>query len=131
MKIEKIPQNTADKKKILIVDDEQDILDTFIDMFKLKGYKCDGARNGSQALNLTRKNQYSIIISDINMPIMNGAAFFKKFKEKDSTTPFVFITGYQVSNELRDIVSKANAIVNKPITFQEFYTLVENQINTN
>ncbi len=116
---------TPEKKKILIVDDEQFILETFIEMFQLKGYSCDGAKNGKEALLLTEINTYNIIVSDINMPTMNGPTFFKKFKERDTKTPFVFITGYEITDEIKDVIKKASAVINKPVGFQEFFELIE------
>jgi CheY-like chemotaxis protein len=117
----KIPK----KITILIVEDEKLILETFIEIFRLKGYNCDGAYNGLEALKLLEENNYDVIISDINMPIMNGPTFFKKFREKDKDTPFVFITGYEVTKEIKEVIKKANAIFTKPVSYQEFFKTIE------
>jgi DNA-binding NtrC family response regulator len=111
--------------KILIVDDEQPILETFIEMFELKGFNCDGAENGLEALHLTEQNNYDIIVSDINMPVMSGTAFFTKLQETNDHTPFIFITGYEVTSEIDKVVKKATAIISKPVQFQEFMNLIE------
>jgi CheY-like chemotaxis protein len=57
---------------------------------------------------------------------MNGAEFFKRFKKTNQNTPFIFITGYELTSEIKNIVQDADAVINKPIDFAEFLELIEN-----
>ena len=113
------------KNKILIVDDEPHILETLIEMFHLKGYNCDGVENGSQALEKIKNEKYHFIVSDINMPIMNGTEFFEHFRKYDRETPFIFITGYEVSDNIKKVVKHADAIINKPVNFEHFFAMIQ------
>lgn len=79
-------------KKILIVDDEKSI---FMILKKLLGteFFIDYANNGKEGLQLFMKNQYDIIITDNNMPVMSGTELIRKIKEIDTDLPIILITG--------------------------------------
>lgn len=130
LKIDTDKDTGENHNHILIVDDEPSILETLVEMFKIKGYQCDAASDGSEALKKTREKRYHFIVSDINMPIMDGTEFFKHFRKYDSDTPFIFITGYEVSEEIKQVVKKADALINKPVNFDNFFNMVQ-QITKN
>jgi len=86
-------------KKVLLVDDEVDLLDILkMDMESL-GYEALTANNGQEALNIMKKVKdgslwINAVLSDINMPIMNGLVFLKELRALGLETPFVFFSGY-------------------------------------
>lgn len=69
------------KKSILLVDDFESAL--FITEFTLKqaGYKIEKASSGGQALEMAQKHKFDLVISDFNMPKMNGVEFVQKLKQ--------------------------------------------------
>jgi PAS domain S-box-containing protein len=103
------------QKKILVVDDEHQILETVIEMLKISGYQCEGAADGLEALNMVSKNSYHLIISDINMPRMNGIQLFEKLQAIGYKEAFIFLTGYSVPNEMSLIIDKVDGLLNKPV----------------
>ncbi len=107
--------------KILIVDDEEIILETLVDMFQLKGLTVDSASNGEDALELIRDNEYEIIISDVMMDGMSGPQLFEKVRAMGNTSTFIFITGYEISDSLKKIVSQADGVLSKPVSMEEFF----------
>ena len=66
--------------KILIVDDEPDIVEMLKDYFELKGYDTLSARNGKEAL-LQVSKQPDLIILDVNMPKMDGIELCKQIRD--------------------------------------------------
>jgi len=116
------------QKKILIVDDEQQILETITEMLRLAGYECDGAPNGLEALQMVSKNQYQLIISDINMPRMNGIRLFEKLKVIGYKEAFIFLTGYSLPNELAYIMDEVDGLLNKPIDMKKLIKITEDII---
>jgi hypothetical protein len=86
-------------KKVLLVDDEVDLLDILkMDMESL-GYEALTANNGQEALNIMKKVKdgslwINAVLSDLNMPIMNGLVFLKELRALGLETPFVFFSGY-------------------------------------
>lgn len=90
-KIRNIPSISGEK--ILVVDDEEGLLDTFRILLAQLG-EVDVATNGAEALALLEKGTYTAIISDINMPIMDGMVFYRKASERwpNLAGRFLFIT---------------------------------------
>lgn len=81
-------------ENILIVDDEKMIADLIKSLLNRSG-NIDIAHNGQDALRLMESKYYKLIISDIDMPVMDGISFFKEAVEKYPTlnSRFLFITG--------------------------------------
>lgn len=87
------------RPRVLLVDDEVDLLDILkMDMDSL-GCEALTANNGQEALNIMKKVKdgalwINAVLSDINMPIMNGLIFLKELRALGLETPFVFFSGY-------------------------------------
>ena len=81
-------------QKILIVDDEKDILDLLSKVFKKNGYEIDTARDGIEALDKAKSFKPALILTDIKLPNMDGIELLKKFKTMDSTPEIILMTGY-------------------------------------
>jgi DNA-binding NtrC family response regulator len=83
------------KINILIVDDEEELRDNLSDLIEDSVDSVTTAENGEEALKLVRNgHNFACIISDIQMPIMNGVEFIKEFRKFDEKTPFVFFTAH-------------------------------------
>ncbi|MFH2044312.1 MAG: response regulator [Pseudomonadota bacterium] len=82
-------------ENILIVDDDQLITELLQAILNRSG-KIDIAHNGQEALKLMDEKFYKLIISDVDMPVMNGISFFKEAVAKfpKLKNRFLFITGY-------------------------------------
>jgi CheY-like chemotaxis protein len=86
-------------KKVLVIDDEQDILELWISQIKLMDILIEvhSATNGLEGLTLTNAvPNYDLIITDFKMPQMNGLEFIQKLRENHNyhETPVMFFTGY-------------------------------------
>jgi len=82
------------RKVILIVDDESDLLDVIEEALRFSGYPVLRAKDGQQAWELLATKSPGIILSDYQMPRMNGDQLFDlvRASEKDATTPFIFMS---------------------------------------
>ncbi len=81
-------------KTLLIVDDEADIREVIKDTLMNLGLQIDEAENGLEATKLLENKRYDAILSDINMPKMNGIEFLKYIRSENIPTPFVILTAY-------------------------------------
>ena len=61
------------KKRILIVDDEQPIVDSLRELLELQGYEVDGAGDGLECIRKVKRNAYDTIVMGYKMPRLNGA----------------------------------------------------------
>lgn len=111
----------ADSKinRILVIDDEPEILSSLLEVLKLIGYQCTGASNGIDALHAIEENQFKLIICDIDMPGMSGTDLFKKIKETTYDSYFVFMTGYEMDEEMDDVVNLADGFLTKPFQISQ------------
>lgn len=81
-------------KKILIVDDEQDIVETLKFVMEEAGYECHCAYDGEQGLNLAKEIIPDLIILDVMMPVMNGYKVSRllKFDTRYKDIPILMLT---------------------------------------
>ncbi len=84
-------------QKVLIVDDEPDVLKGLENMVKSIGYEVDSARSGNKALEHYKTYKPDVVLLDWKMPIMDGVTCAKKILENDPTARIVIISGYQES----------------------------------
>ena len=80
--------------RILIVDDEEMICNLVARRLAKEGYSCSTAHNGKEALTLFLKDSFSIIISDMKMPEMDGLELLKRVKAVNSKMMVIMITAY-------------------------------------
>ncbi|MES2047110.1 MAG: HD domain-containing phosphohydrolase [Pseudomonadota bacterium] len=97
-------QNTPVKPRILCVDDEPNILSSLRRLFRGKGYEVLVANSGQEGLAMLETEHIDLIISDMRMPIMDGAAFLEKVRARWPDTLRLLLTGFA------DIQSIINAI---------------------
>lgn len=102
-------------KTLLIVEDEPLLASTMEVMFKSITLNVLIAQNGRDALEVLSRNSVDVIISDINMPIMNGLEFIKEIRAQNIKSAFIFYTGYG-NSELLNEAAKYGAydFLNKP-----------------
>jgi len=81
-------------KKILIVDDEVQILKAMSRLFMEKDYEIYTAENGMSALTLLANTEIDLIISDMRMPLMNGNELLSTVKEKYPKIIRIILSGY-------------------------------------
>lgn len=84
-----------DKKRILLVDDEDGIQLLYREEFEDEGYIIDAALNGEEALSKFRANPPDLVILDINMPGMNGIEVLRQMKEMRASLPVILSSAYQ------------------------------------
>jgi len=117
--------------RILVIDDEVEILDSLTELLKINGYESFGVSSGIEALHAIEENQYKLIICDIDMPGMPGTDLFKKIKETGFNGFFVFMTGYEIDEELDEVVSLADGFLNKPFQMDQLKGFVDKFFTNN
>ncbi len=86
-------------KRILLVDDEADIIFTMKDILEEEGFKVDTFNDPTIALESYRSNLYDLVILDIKMPKMDGFRLYSKLKEKDPQVKICFLTASEMFYE--------------------------------
>ena len=108
------------KARILCVDDEAVILDSFRKILVLDGYCVDTVETGQEALGLIQKHSYDFCFTDLKMPEMNGLDVTKAVKHIRPDIDVVIITGYATVETAVDCMKYgAMDYVEKPFTEDE------------
>jgi two-component system response regulator MprA len=79
--------------RILIVDDEPELLDMLTAYFLTSKYDIDTATNGVDALEAVSRQRPDVILLDIHMPLMNGIDALKEIMKIDQSIPVIMVTG--------------------------------------
>ena len=108
------------KARILCVDDETVILDSFRKILVLDGYAVDTVENGREALGLIQTHSYDFVFTDLKMPEMDGVEVTKSVKHIRPDIDVIIITGYAtVETAVECMKYGAMDYVQKPFTEDE------------
>lgn len=113
-----------DSKLILVVDDETHVLNVVAMKFRSNGYEVLTARNGASAYKIAVENKPDLIITDYQMPAMNGLELCLQLSRHPDTrhTPTILLTAYGFSLD-RDELERVNirGLLPKPFSPQELF----------
>ncbi len=108
------------KARILAVDDEAIILDSFRKILVVAGYSIDTVEKGREALGLILKNDYDFVFTDLKMPEMDGLEVTKAVKHLRPDIDVIVITGYaSIDTAVETMKFGAMDYVQKPFTEDE------------
>ena len=111
---------TLEKERILIVDDEDSILDMVFKFMSHFGYEAATAKNGKDALTLLRSDPFTILITDIKMPEMDGFELMKTVRAEFPDIHIIAMTGHGATYTFTDVVSAgATDYLTKPFSLDE------------
>ncbi|MBQ8476397.1 response regulator [bacterium] len=109
-------------KKILIVDDEKDIVETLSFMLKAKGFECVCAYDGEMGLALAKSEKPDLVILDVMMPKINGYKICRllKFDNKYKDIPIIMVTARsQDEDKIIGEETGADEYITKPFEFSD------------
>jgi len=113
------------RARILAVDDEAVILDSFRKILVLAGFSVDTVERGDEALSLLRARDYDFLFTDLKMPEMDGIAVVKAARHLRPDMDVVVITGYgTIESAVETMQFGAVDYVQKPFTEEELVAIV-------
>jgi CheY-like chemotaxis protein len=126
-----VPGKTI-KKKILIAEDNQINQKVALRMLALLGYDADVAENGVEVLRLLENGDYSAVLMDIHMPVMDGMEATQAIRSLDSTLsriPIIALTANVVHGERQKCLAAGmNDFITKPIEREKFAAALKHWI---
>jgi CheY-like chemotaxis protein len=115
-------------RKVLIVDDEIHIVHVVAIKLRNNSYDVISAENGEQALKLVQEEKPDIVVTDFQMPVMNGVELIEKLRQDKTTEkiPVILLTarGFAVNDEQRQHL-QISAVLSKPFSPKELLRSIE------
>jgi CRP/FNR family transcriptional regulator, cyclic AMP receptor protein len=118
-------------KKILLIEDNDDIRENTAEILELANYKVTTAANGKKGVELALKNQPDLIICDIMMPELDGYGVLHAIHKNEAikNTPFIFLTAKTERNDLRKGMDLgADDYITKPFSGTELLNAIDGRL---
>ncbi len=115
--------HAATRRKILLVDDDADVVSTFQMILEMNGFEVEAYTSPTSALSNFKPNEFGLLILDIRMPVMNGFELFKKIKSIENNVEACFITAYEdYREEFKEsfpMLDEAKYFIRKPKAIED------------
>ena len=122
-----MPTGDGKGRRILVVDDEADIVNLLVEILTREGHQADTAPNGAAALTLVEGCEYDLILCDLRMPVLDGPGFYRELQQRRPALVrrHVFITGDALSSSMAAFLSEAaRPRLPKPFSVPEIREIV-------
>jgi two-component system response regulator HydG len=114
------------KGRILLVDDNEEFLDSTKDVLEEEDYRVVTAVGGEEAIRQVEKSDFDVILMDIKMPGLNGVDAFVEMKRRKPCVKVVMCTAYIVESLIRKALEEgAFAVLNKPFEMDLLFKTLE------
>jgi CRP/FNR family transcriptional regulator, cyclic AMP receptor protein len=118
-------------KKILLIEDNEDVRNNTAEILELSSYKVIVAENGKTGIEKAILNEPDLIICDIMMPVLDGYGVLHAVHKNETikNTPFIFLTAKTERNDIRKGMELgADDYITKPFTGTELLNAVDSRI---
>lgn len=113
-------------KKILVVDDELGIRILLSEVLSSRGFQVSLARDGMESLEKLEKDHFDLVVTDINMPRLDGVAMLKTMKQNGRTEKVIVMTGNVSDKRLQDPeMYRVESHIYKPFGLAAFLNTVD------
>jgi len=121
-----------DIAKVLVVDDEADLVVTYVRLLQGLGYSSFGAHDGRQAMDLIDTEEPDLVVTDLNLPIMNGFELTSWISARRPQTIIIAITAFHTPDRERAAyVSGAQMYMQKPFSNAELVSAIQSALSGN
>lgn len=126
MKFVRKMEENMEKPKILIVDDDKNLLEGLLTVLETKGFEVRGAADGKTALRLLETDMFDLIITDWKLQQMDGLHILKTINKNFPTVKVIMMTGYgSIEHAVEAMQSGANNYITKPFKSQKLVKMIE------
>lgn len=117
----------ADKRKILLVEDDINLGTILKDFLEIKNYSVTHSVNGVDGINSYRENSFDLIILDIMMPKKDGFTLAEEIRKLDKNIPIIFLSARSmVEDRIKGLKIGGDDYITKPFSSEELLLRIEN-----
>ena len=112
--------------KVLLVDDEQDFLETLSSRLEMRGLKVSAVTSGEQAITEAKQQEYDAIVVDLSMPGIDGLETLKRIKADNPNAEIIMLTGHgSVASGVEAMKLGAGDFLQKPVELSELMARID------
>jgi len=112
--------------KILVIEDDKELLKGLIDNLTLEGYEVISAQDGERGLELVKKEHPDLIILDLMLPKLSGEEVCRTLREENNLTPIIMLTAKgEESDKVKGLRLGADDYLTKPFSLLELFARIE------
>lgn len=112
--------------RVLVVDDDAELRGAMREVFLMRGFAVNTARDGLAAVKLARREHYDVVVCDLRLPGMDGIGVTQKLKGLPDAPRIILITAYPEWNLYDEArVAGADQVLGKPVSLGRLVALVE------
>jgi PAS domain S-box-containing protein len=113
-------------QRLLVVDDDIEVLGILQDMLRFKGYKVVTATDGEKAVEFIEKEDFDLVLTDLGMPGISGWEVARSAKGRNPKLPVVLLTGWGAQYEEEDIGSRGvDMVLSKPLNWDKLIESID------
>lgn len=122
---------SAEKKTVLVVDDEKNMRLVLSAMLKKEGYQVATAADGLEALDCIKKQDISVVVTDLKMPRLGGIGLLNRVMAKYPSLPVIIITAHgTISNAVSAVKKGAFDYITKPFDQEDLQNVITKAMKT-
>ena len=111
--------------KVLIVDDEEGIRSGLVSLTRSQGYATVEASDGAEAIEITKREDPTVVLLDLRMPGMGGMETLRQLRELDPTLPVIVVTGYaEIDDAVQAMKQGAYDFITKPPEMERLFASI-------
>jgi len=113
-------------RRILVVDDDGDIREVISNLLRFMGFDVALAGNGIEALAVFVENSFDLVVTDLQMPAMDGSQLAQLVKERSPNTPVIMLTGSDRETVWKKVkTGSVDSVIFKPFKLKDFQSTVQ------
>lgn len=101
-------EENAGKGRVLVVDDDPELRQMVVCALQSRGYRAEGAEDGLQALARLQQGSFDMVVTDFQMPRLDGLALLREVRRLEPPLPVVILTGF-VDTSMEGVLRRAGA----------------------
>jgi len=116
--------------KVLLVDDEEELVSTLAERLSFRGIEADWSTAGDQALEAARSAHYDIAVLDVKMPHISGIELKRRLEKTNPSMRFIFVTGHGSEEDFRTGSAEAAHYLVKPLDIEALITTLHELVQS-
>jgi len=124
------PSASETKISVLVVEDDETLREVLATILSRRGYRCESAENGVEAMQKVEETNFDAVVTDIDMPQMDGTALTRNLTQRFPDLPVMIVTG-KLDDSYKESAINAGAkeFLEKPFEISEFMMKLQRMLN--